>query len=143
MLPLVVVAVLIAVAVGAIYTVVDAYFKARTGTSLIEKWLMKIYSLQLHPVFLADRRGSMQIISLIIALVAAGLIIMLGIGMFSEAQNTISPPTGNPDAELAYNKTVSTVWKSFQLTPLALLATVFGVIIGAVVGGFAFLTRRD
>ena len=142
MLPLVVVAVLIAVAAGATYTVLTAYYKAKTGESLVERWLMKICALQLRPMFLADRRGSMQIVSLIIGLVAAALVIMLGIGMFGEAQSTISPPS-NPDALVAYNKTVSTTWKCFQLTPLALLATVFGVIIGAVVGGFAFLARRD
>ncbi|WP_457548716.1 hypothetical protein [Archaeoglobus sp.] len=142
MLSLVVLAVLIAIAAGAGYTILSAYYKAKTKESIVDRWLMKIYALQLHPTFLADRSGSLQIVSLIIGLVAAALVIMLGIGMFGEAQNTISPPT-NPDAQLAYNKTVSTTWKCFQLTPLALLATVFGVIIGAVVGGFAFLSRHE
>ena len=142
MLSIVVVGILVAVAVGATYTVVSYIYKAKTGETIVERWLMKIVALQLRPQWLAERRGSWQLLSLVISLVAVGLVLILGIGMFSEAQGTISPPT-DPNALAAYNKTVDTVWKSFQLSPLALLATVFGVIISAIVGGFAIIGRRD
>ena len=49
MLSLVVVAMLIAVAAGATYTIVKSY-KAKTKEELsVERWLMMIYALQLHP----------------------------------------------------------------------------------------------
>jgi hypothetical protein len=90
-----------------------------------------------------DKKGNTYVIYLVIAIIAGGLVILLGVGLMSEAIGVIAPPSGNPDAMLAYNKTVSTTWKCFQLSPLALLAMVFGAIISAVVGGFAFLGGRE
>jgi hypothetical protein len=90
-----------------------------------------------RPKLLADTSGAANILSLVVVLIAAGLALKLGIGMMAEADNTITPPDqNNTEAYTAYQKTTTTIWKSFQMSPMALYATVFGVVIGAIVAGF-------
>ncbi|WP_456478212.1 hypothetical protein [Geoglobus ahangari] len=90
-----------------------------------------------RPKLIVDNRGAANILALVVTLIAAGLALKLGIGMMAEADNTITPPDqNNTEAYEAYQKTTTTIWKSFQMSPMALYATVFGVVIGAIVTGF-------
>lgn len=92
--------------------------------------------------FAIDARGAANILYLVVVLIAAGLALKLGIGMMAEADNTISPPDqNNTEAYTAYQKTTTTIWKSFQMSPMALYATVFGVVIGAIIAGFGPIIR--
>lgn len=104
--------------------------------------LIKVFP-EAAPRFLGDYRAAANILYLVVLLIAAGLALKLGIGMMAEADNTITAPdANNTEAYDAYTKTTNTIWKSFQMAPMALYATVFGVVIGAVVAAFGIFGGR-